>query len=129
MLRDQEVLLIHKKTGHGQGKINAPGGKLEAGESVAECAVRETREEVGLQVKDLVCRAELRFVEQQGAQWLGYAFTTRNFYRPALLKLLKQNRSGALRLTFLTRECGMTTGFGYRRFWLRSNAAKSVVGC
>ena len=79
VLRDQEVLLIHKKTGHGQGKINAPGGKLEARERVAECAVRETREEVGLQITDLVCRAELRFVEQQGPQWLGYAFTTRNF--------------------------------------------------
>ncbi|MEC9132535.1 MAG: hypothetical protein VX853_01135, partial [Pseudomonadota bacterium] len=35
VLRDQEVLLIHKKTGHGQGKINAPGGKLEARERVA----------------------------------------------------------------------------------------------
>lgn len=79
VLRDDEVLLIHKKTGHGQGKINAPGGKLEAAESVAECATREVREEVGLEVTDLMCRAEMRFVEQQGPQWLGYAFTTRSF--------------------------------------------------
>ena len=82
VLRDDEVLLIHKKTGHGQGKINAPGGKLEAAESVAECATREVREEVGLEVTDLVCRAEMRFVEQQGPQWLGYAYDPK-FYRPA----------------------------------------------
>ena len=79
VLRDEEVLLIHKKTGHGAGKINAPGGKLESSEAVVACAAREVREEVGLKVEELVCRAELRFVEQQGPLWLGYAFTTRSF--------------------------------------------------
>ena len=79
VLRNDDVLLIHKKTGHGQGKISAPGGKLESGEGIAECAARELQEEVGIQSANLVCRAELRFVEQQGPQWLGYAFTTRDF--------------------------------------------------
>ena len=32
VLSNDDVLLIHKKTGHGQGKISAPGGKLESGE-------------------------------------------------------------------------------------------------
>jgi 8-oxo-dGTP diphosphatase len=79
VLHNDEVLLIHKKTGHGQGKVNAPGGKLEHGERLSVCAARETSEEVGIEVTDLVCRAELRFVEQQGPQWLGYAFTTRAY--------------------------------------------------
>ena len=79
VLSNDDVLLIHKKTGHGQGKISAPGGKLESGEGIAECAARELQEEVGIQSGNLVCRAELRFVEQQGPQWLGYAFTTREF--------------------------------------------------
>ena len=79
VLRNDEVLLIHKKTGHGRGKISAPGGKLEPGEQVAACAAREVQEEVGVQPVNLVCRAELRFVEECGAQWLGYAYTTREF--------------------------------------------------
>ena len=79
VLRNDEVLLIHKKTGHGKGKVSAPGGKQEAGERLSECAAREVQEEVGIRVTNLVCRAELRFSEQQGPQWLGYAFTTREF--------------------------------------------------
>ena len=68
------VLLIEKLTGHGKGKINAPGGKWETGESLRECARRELREETGLAVESLRCRAELRFVEEDGPQWLGYVF-------------------------------------------------------
>lgn len=42
------VLLIRKKRGMGAGKWNAPGGKLEPGESAAQGAARETREETGV---------------------------------------------------------------------------------
>ena len=45
------ILLIRKKRGLGAGKINGPGGRIEAGESAAECAVRELHEEVGLLVR------------------------------------------------------------------------------
>jgi len=79
VLRDDQVLLIHKKTGHGAGRINGPGGKLEPGESVVECAVREVAEEVGLTLHDAVVGAELRFVERQAQQWLGFALTASKF--------------------------------------------------
>lgn len=42
------LLLIRKKRGLGAGKINGPGGRIEAGESAEQAAVRETEEEVGL---------------------------------------------------------------------------------
>ena len=74
-----QVLLIHKKTGHGRGRVNGPGGKLDAGESLTACATREVLEEVGLQVGHPVCRAELRFVELEGSQWLGYVYTADQF--------------------------------------------------
>ena len=45
-----EVLLGRKLTGLGKGKVVAPGGKLEAGESPNDAAVREVREEVGITV-------------------------------------------------------------------------------
>jgi 8-oxo-dGTP diphosphatase len=74
-----DVLLIHKKTGHGAGRINAPGGKLDPGESVVACACRETLEEVGLQVEDPRVVVEMRFVERNGPQWLGFALTANHF--------------------------------------------------
>ena len=73
----RRVLLIHKKRGHGAGRVNAPGGKLQQGESVLECALRETAEEVGIELGSAECRAELRFVERDGPQWLGFAFVAR----------------------------------------------------
>ncbi|MEN8180969.1 MAG: 8-oxo-dGTP diphosphatase [Myxococcota bacterium] len=46
VLRDGQVLLIHKKRGFGAGKINGPGGRLEPGETPRACAVREVEEEL-----------------------------------------------------------------------------------
>lgn len=71
---NDQVLLIHKKTGHGAGMVNGPGGKLMPGESLLECAVRETREEVGVTPVAARCCMEMRFVELDGPQWLGFAF-------------------------------------------------------
>lgn len=79
LLRDGQVLLIHKKTGHGSGKINGPGGKLNAGEGVIACACREVAEEVGLQVGVARVGIEMRFVERDGPQWLGFALTATEF--------------------------------------------------
>jgi len=46
VLRDGQLLLIHKKRGLGAGKINGPGGRIEPGESPEACAVRELMEEL-----------------------------------------------------------------------------------
>lgn len=46
-LRDHEVLNVRKS---GTDHVILPGGKIEAGESALDCAVRETREELRLRV-------------------------------------------------------------------------------
>jgi 8-oxo-dGTP diphosphatase len=46
----QQVLLGHKKTGLGTGKIVGLGGHVEPRESPAEAAAREVKEEAGLHV-------------------------------------------------------------------------------
>lgn len=61
VLRDDEVLLIHKKRGLGAGKINGPGGRLEPGETAEQSAVREVREELGVTPLDPRKRGELHF--------------------------------------------------------------------
>ena len=61
ILKGKEVLLIHKKTGLGAGKINAPGGKIEKGESPEQAAVREVREEIRVEVDSPKEMGILRF--------------------------------------------------------------------
>jgi len=56
-----EILLIRKKRGLGAGKINGPGGKLEAGESPLESAVREVREELRVTPTGMEHAGELSF--------------------------------------------------------------------
>jgi 8-oxo-dGTP diphosphatase len=51
--RGDEVLLLRRKNVHGEGTWSTPGGHLEAGESPAECAAREAREETGVEVRNL----------------------------------------------------------------------------
>ena len=48
IVQDRRVLLIRKKRGLGAGKINAPGGKLEPGETPLQSAIREAQEEIGV---------------------------------------------------------------------------------
>ncbi len=61
VVKDRRILLIRKKRGLGAGKINAPGGKIEAGESPLEAAIRETQEEIGVTPLHLEERGILHF--------------------------------------------------------------------
>jgi len=79
LIKGNQVLLIHKKTGHGAGRINGPGGKLEPGEGVIAGACREMYEEVGLTITDARVGAEMHFVERNGPQWLGFGLTASRF--------------------------------------------------
>lgn len=59
--REGQILMIRKKRGLGAGKINGPGGRIEADESPMEAAIRETEEEVGVTPINLSERGELHF--------------------------------------------------------------------
>lgn len=52
VIREGRILLIHKKTGLGKGKINGPGGKVDPGETAVECAIRECQEELCITPRD-----------------------------------------------------------------------------
>ena len=61
VLRGGEALLIRKKRGLGAGKINAPGGRIEPGETPEAAAIRESQEEVGVTPLAPRRRGHLRF--------------------------------------------------------------------
>ena len=76
VIRDGEILLIRKKRGLGAGKINGPGGRLEPGETPAQAAVRETREELCIETQSPSLRGELHFQFVDGYSLLCSVFTT-----------------------------------------------------
>ena len=81
IIRGESVLLIRKKRGHGAGKLNGPGGKVEPGETPLECVVRETEEEVGVRLIAPQRLGRFRFVDLSDPQWLGYAFLAESWER------------------------------------------------
>ncbi len=47
------VLMAKRKGSHGAGQWAIPGGHIEAGEAIFDAAVREIREEIGIELEDL----------------------------------------------------------------------------
>ena len=55
--KDGRILLVHRKNYHGAGTWSTPGGHMDFGETPQECAFRETREEVGVEITEVRFRA------------------------------------------------------------------------
>src|SRR5690606_16071274 len=53
IVHDGKVLLAKRKGSHGADQYAFPGGHLEHGESFAECAIRETMEEAGIEINNV----------------------------------------------------------------------------
>jgi len=59
--KDEQVLLGFKKIGFGAGRWNGFGGKVEEGETIEAAAIRETKEEAGIDVEDMEEVAVIEF--------------------------------------------------------------------
>jgi len=78
VIRDHQMLLIHKKRGLGAGKINGPGGRLDAGESPLQGAIREVQEELNVTPTGVQPCGELAFQFADGFSILVYIFTAKD---------------------------------------------------
>lgn len=55
--KEAKVLLLKRQGSHGAGSWAPPGGHIEFGESIEGCARRETLEETGVEIGEVVFRA------------------------------------------------------------------------
>lgn len=81
----QSVLMVHRNarpSDHAYGKYNGLGGKVEPGEDVATCMVREIREEAGIEVTSLKFRGTLAWPgfgsDREG--WFGFVFVIHGWH-------------------------------------------------
>lgn len=79
VIKNSKILLIRKKRGLGAGKINGPGGGIEAGETPMQCAIRETQEELCITPTQVEARGELRFQSDSFPRILGHVFVAYDY--------------------------------------------------
>jgi ADP-ribose pyrophosphatase YjhB (NUDIX family) len=79
LLRDDAICLAMKKRGFGEGNWNGYGGKVEEGETVPAAAVREIKEESGVDVdeRDLEEVALIDFYFEDGKHLHVHTYFTR----------------------------------------------------
>ena len=80
----QQVLLVHRNARKGdyhRGKYNGLGGKMEAGEDVKACMIREIDEEAGISCREIILRGTVNWpgFGPNGENWLGFIFLITSF--------------------------------------------------
>jgi len=69
LVKEDKVLLAMKKRGFGKGRWNGVGGKLNDKETIRQAAIRETKEEIDVSVKQIEKIAVLDFYFPQNQEW------------------------------------------------------------
>ena len=79
IVRNGRLLLGYKKRGFAVGVLNGPGGKVEDNESSVECVIRETKEEMGIQLKDPQLMGVVEFFSDSVRDWVVFVFSANDF--------------------------------------------------
>lgn len=112
----QSVLMVHRlRPGDDQqGKYNGLGGKMDRGESVAACLMREIREEAGIEVTEMALRGTINWTNfgPKGEDWLGFVFLVTGFEG----KPNEKSEEGPLRWVPLEEMPGLPMWEGDRHF-------------
>jgi len=71
IVNNDKVLLMKRKGPHGHGTWSTPGGHLDFGETLEGCALREAKEEVGVDVFDVRFRCVTNdMFEEEGQHYI-----------------------------------------------------------
>lgn len=83
IIDDDKTLMIYrnkKENDYHEGKWNGLGGKFEPGESPEDCAIRELKEETGLDVKNPEMKGFITFPNFDGVDdWYVFVFVIKEF--------------------------------------------------
>lgn len=74
-----QILLIQRKGAHGAGEWAFPGGKLDFGEKIIDCAKREVFEEIGLKldkIKIITVNEDFEYIKSHNTHWITIACQT-----------------------------------------------------
>ena len=80
----KNTLLVHRnkrKSDQHLGKYNGLGGKMQPGEDIYTCLVREIEEEANITCKDVVLRGTINWTGfgPNGEDWFGFIFLIKSF--------------------------------------------------
>lgn len=91
VVQGDKVLMIHRNQRLDDlhyDKYNGLGGKFEEGESPRECAIRELKEESGLDALELYLKGNILFpkFDRHGRDWLVFVYRVEKFVGELILK-------------------------------------------
>lgn len=114
VIRGDRLLLKKATRGISAGKWDGPGGKIEPGETPAECVVREVREETSLSIADPFYHGKIEFFMNGGKNldYLVHVFSARDFTGRA-----RSSDEGRVRW-FKTQEVPYSRMWDDDRYWL-----------
>ena len=69
LIKNNKVLLAMKKRGFGVGRWNGTGGKVKEGEEIVGAAIRETKEEIGVDIINPEKVGLFHFTFQNKPEW------------------------------------------------------------
>lgn len=85
LIRDDKVLLMKRRGSHSPGTWSTPGGHLDFGETLEACAIREAKEEVGVDVVGIRFRALTNDIfEETGKHYITIWFEGEAVGEPSL---------------------------------------------
>lgn len=74
LLKGNQICLAMKKRGLGVGLWNGTGGKVQGNETITETAIREAKEELGVELSEIEAKGEILFIFEDGFELNSHIF-------------------------------------------------------